>query len=208
MAIERVLPPEVRKAAAAQRRNLRVAKRAAMAEARQQARAAQREAREQARPLHRADFVVVGVRFSEERQDACAGLDVGEAVALEREPDNAHDENAILVMSSDDCELGHVPREHASEMAPLLDDGAEVQARVKKLIASSQGRAIPVIVATLYRAGGLPEEAPPAPRLQQSAPPPAARAATVNPPRRAGSPALALYVLVIAILIGLALLME
>jgi hypothetical protein len=156
VAIERILPPDVRKAAAAARRERLLARR----EARREARAAQIEARERARPIHRADFVVVGIRFSEERRDACEQVDVGEAVTLEREPDNPHDANAILVFSSDDSELGYVPREYASEMAPLLDDGAEVRAQVKKLLDRGP-QVTPVVTATLYRAGAMPVEPKP-----------------------------------------------
>ena len=53
--------------------------------------------------------------------EACERLIEGDAVNLEREPNNAHDSNAILVLGDDDCELGYVPREEALAIAPLMD---------------------------------------------------------------------------------------
>jgi hypothetical protein len=59
-AIERVLPPEIRKHAAEKRKQLRIARLEALKAARQLERAAALEARERARPLHRGDFIVAG----------------------------------------------------------------------------------------------------------------------------------------------------
>jgi hypothetical protein len=113
------------------------------------------QARELARPLHRGDFMVMGAVRSAERRQGCAGLEVGEAVVLEREPDNPHDPNAVLVLTQDETEfqteLGYVPRELAKQMAPLLDAGAEVEATVKKLLTSHEGYTLPVVISTLRR---------------------------------------------------------
>jgi hypothetical protein len=81
---------------------------------------------------------------------------VGDAVTLEREPDNSHDSNAILVFT-DDTELGYVPREEAKQMAPLLDAGATVAATVKKLWTTPDDEhVIPIIFSTLHHAGYVP----------------------------------------------------
>jgi hypothetical protein len=156
LAIERVLPPEVRASAALKRKQVRAARRqeiaAKRAIGRAQERAARLQAREVAKPLHRGDFMVMGAVRSAERRDGCASLDVSEAVVLDREPDNPHDGNAILVLMQSGTELGYVPRELAKQMAPLLDAGADVEATVKKLLTSAEGYSLPVVISTLRRA--------------------------------------------------------
>jgi hypothetical protein len=152
-AIERVLPPEIRKHAAEKRKQQRVARRDALKAARQAERAATLEARERVRPIHRGDFIVAGAGRSAERRTACEGLQVGERVVLEREPDNHHDANAILILDTAGDELGYVPREDAAVMAPLLDAGGWVEATVKKVIEARSGHTLPIIVSTMYRHG-------------------------------------------------------
>ena len=68
------------------------------------------------------EFVVVGTRHGQ-RAAACQRLSVGDVVDLVREPDNAHDPNAIRVEHEGQT-LGYVPREFARAWAPALDAGA------------------------------------------------------------------------------------
>ena len=152
LAIERVLPADVRFVATLKRRERRAARRKETTTKRAEERAARLEARQRAKPLHRADFVIAGARRSAERREGCETLDVGDTVILEREPDNIHDENAILVFSTDDAELGYVPRQDAKLMAPLLDSGAEAKGIVKKLLQTADGHVLPVVISTLVRA--------------------------------------------------------
>lgn len=155
LAIERVLPSDVRLAATLKRKEHRAARRTAATTHRAaewaKERGARMEARDRAKPLYRADFAIMGALRSAERRDGCESLDVGDAVALEREPDNIHDENAILVLLHDGTELGYVPRRDAKQMAPLLDSGAEAEATVKKLLETAEGHILPVVIATLRR---------------------------------------------------------
>lgn len=52
-------------------------------------------------------------------------------VALVRNPNNKHDNNAIEVrMVISDKMLGHLPKEVAAELAPLLDRGDKYQAEM------------------------------------------------------------------------------
>ena len=74
-------------------------------------------------------------------------------MVLEREPDNRHDRNAILILTESGDELGYVPREDAKVMAPLLDAGGWVDATVKKLLETADGHTLPVVVTMLYRQG-------------------------------------------------------
>jgi hypothetical protein len=166
LAIERVLPKDVRVAVTLKRKQAREASRAAQRETRRQEVIAQRTERravrdaERARAgvLYQADFPVRGaIRFSE-RREACERLVEGDAVTLEREPDNAHDSNAILVLGDKDCELGYVPREEAGQMAPLLDAGAEVEGTVHRLWETPEGKVVPIVLAKVRR-GGLESSA-------------------------------------------------
>lgn len=208
LAIERVLPPDVRFVAALKRKERRAARRKEATDKRVALRAARIEARERARPLHRADFMIAGTRRSTERREGCESLQVGDDLVLEREPDNIHDENAILVLSVDDTELGYVPRQDAKLMAPLLDSGAEAKATVKKLLtATDDGHIIPVVVASLHHATATgpseprPPRSHPADRQPLQRPVPETRAATCQ---GCGGVVLVLCWLLLALIVGFA----
>jgi len=47
----------------------------------------------------------------------------GEQISLEREPDNPHDEHAIVVENGHFQPVGHLPRRLCSWLAPLIDEG-------------------------------------------------------------------------------------
>lgn len=159
LAVERVLPKDVRLGIAAKRKLALEARRAAQREtqrktmiaARGERRAGRDAARLRAGVIHEADFPVRGAFRSEERRDACERLIVGDTVRLEREPDNTHDSNAILVLGDADCELGYVPREDARDMAPLLDAGAVVEATVRRLWETPEGQVVPMVLAKVRR---------------------------------------------------------
>jgi len=59
-------------------------------------------------------------------------LRVGDALRLEREPDNPHDPNAIAVTWRG-RKLGYVPRRDNAALAWGLDRGAPLQARISRL---------------------------------------------------------------------------
>ena len=153
LAIERVLPKEVRATAVLRRTQAREARRMLQRDARRQslvaARTDRRIARDVARAkaglLHEADFPVRGAFRSPERREACERLIEGDVVTLEREPDNVHDANAILVLGDGDCELGYVPREAAPTIARLLDAGADAEAVVRRLWETPEGQVVPIV---------------------------------------------------------------
>ncbi len=70
LAIERVLPADVRFVARLKRREHQAARRKEKTIKRAAERAARVEARECAKPLHRADFIIAGARRSAERREA------------------------------------------------------------------------------------------------------------------------------------------
>lgn len=60
------------------------------------------------------------------------GMRVGDALALEREPDNVHDARAISVLWRG-RKLGYVPRAHNAALAWAMDRGESLDARVSRL---------------------------------------------------------------------------
>lgn len=159
LAVERVLPKDVRIAATLKRKQAREARRLAERETRRQtliaarteARVVRETARTRAGVIYQADFPVRGAMRSAERREACERLLEGDTLTLEREPDNTHDANAVLVLGDGDCEIGYVPREDAQAMAPLLDAGAEAEATVHRLWETPEGRIVPIVLAKVRR---------------------------------------------------------
>jgi hypothetical protein len=170
LAIERVLPKQVRFAAVEKRKHAREARRVAERETRRaamlaaRAEAKGRRATERARNsvLYEARFVVRGAFRTSERREACEGLLEGDDLTLEREAENVHDANAVLVLSADDRELGYVPREEALALAPFIDAGATPEAIVSKLWETpDDGHVVPIVKVKIRRGeSGLPPALP------------------------------------------------
>ena len=159
LAIERVLPKDVRIAATLKQKQDRGERRLAERETRRQtliatrteARAVREAAQARAGVICPAHFPVRGAMRSAERREACERLVEGDTPTLEREPDNTHDPNAIVVLGDGDCEIGYVPREDAQAMAPLLDAGAEAEATVRRLWETPEGQIVPILLAKVRR---------------------------------------------------------
>ena len=189
LAIERVLPKDIRVEAAARRQEARKARRIAQRDNQRQAmiaaRAEKRTARDVARTregiLYQASFPIAGAFRSEQRRDACERLIVDDIVQFEREPDNVHDANAILILAGDDCELGYVRREEARAIAALLDAGAEADVRVHRLWETPDGNVVPIVAVKVRQGDTEPSIVKPRPRreptiiAQWSEPPAAAK---------------------------------
>jgi len=174
LAIERVLPKDVREVAATKRKEARQLRRVAQREVARQTMIAQRAEKRTVRDaaqaregiLYRADFAVRGAFRFAARREECERLIVGDAVTLEREP-NAHDPNAVLVFGERDCELGYVPREEARTMAPLLDARADAEAKIHRLWETPDGHVVPILVATLRQGSAPPRALQLEPRPQE-----------------------------------------
>lgn len=154
-AVLRVLPTELRAIATLRRRERRNEEREELKETQREEKARKQEERDKNRPLQRADFMAAGATYGDDRRAACEGCCDDDPVTLEREPENQHDTNAILVLDAGGNDLGYVPRDLAKDLAPLLDEGAKQDFRVKKLIETSRGFIIPVIAGALYRADAV-----------------------------------------------------
>lgn len=73
----------------------------------------------------------------EGRQDILATCKPGQALRLEREPHNRFDRNAVAVLASKSM-CGYLPAGLAKTIAPLMDSGKEVEARVLQV--TGEGR--------------------------------------------------------------------
>jgi single-stranded-DNA-specific exonuclease len=99
---------------------------------------------------------LVGVSF-DGRQDVIAGLDVGSALELERQPANDKDPNAIAVRYGN-LQVGYIRRQIAAHLAPLIDAGARYRARILSLTGGGERhRGVNIVVERDV-------EAPPRPR--------------------------------------------
>jgi hypothetical protein len=150
LAIEAVLPPDLRAPVRGRRRELEEAAKAEAREARAEADAAAREERARNRVLHAWNFMVAGVRYEGRaaliRDHATADADV----FLRRDPDNAFSSNATAIQLQNGMQIGFVPEVHATEMAPLLNEGHPYVAFITKVLTG--GRVpIPVVQVDLYR---------------------------------------------------------
>ena len=72
---------------------------------------------------------VSGVTYGE-RQSYIAILRAGEQLSMRREPQNQFDQNAIALYDSRNHHLGYVPKEMASNLAPMMDAGERLEAFV------------------------------------------------------------------------------
>lgn len=75
---------------------------------------------------------LVGVTFNN-RQSNIINLHVNDKLCLIREPDNIYDSNAILVCDQNFNELGHISKDLAATLAPILDNGQELSATVENI---------------------------------------------------------------------------
>ena len=148
-AIERILPPELREQSKAVRTAVEMLEkertRAAAAEQRQH----DQDEHARNRAQFSLNFMVMGVAYEHREILIERHLVPSQNVSLVRELGNPYDGNAILICIPQGV-IGYVPREHAAELAPLLDAGHRQIAYCTKIL---QGKRfpIPVVQMALYR---------------------------------------------------------
>jgi hypothetical protein len=72
----------------------------------------------------------------------------GTPLILKREPNNPHDANAIgvwvkakaLVFFADTVQIGYIGAEVAEELAPIIDRGGKVEARISEITGGTKGK--------------------------------------------------------------------
>jgi hypothetical protein len=65
------------------------------------------------------------------RQEEVGRCREGENLILKREPMNRYDANAVAVLRENGEEIGYLSRHDAEWVARIMDDGYEVEARIK-----------------------------------------------------------------------------
>jgi hypothetical protein len=151
LAVEKALPPELRKLAKARRTAVEMV-------GKERARRDQQEERRRGAPVERLDFMVRGVEFEGRLDIVDASLTVGQTVLLAREPGNQFDPNAIAVRLESGAKIGYVPRQDARLVAKMLDAGYKHTAHCKKIYQGSLGP-IPVVYAEIFEPDTTVEEA-------------------------------------------------
>jgi hypothetical protein len=141
LALEVILPPDVREP-------IRAKRRAREAAARQQ----EREERQFNTSLGTWNFMVAGVRY-EGRPDVIRRYaHPGAPAYLIRDRNNTYSRNAIEVRLHNGMQIGFVPEEDAIEIAPRLDDGLPHKAVITKILTGGRSP-IPVVEVDLFRQG-------------------------------------------------------
>jgi len=67
------------------------------------------------------------------------GLESGQPLLLEREPNNPKDANAILVRDLFGAAAGYIERRVAAQVAPVMDSGVMVMAKIKRGVVHAPG---------------------------------------------------------------------
>lgn len=169
LALEAVLPAELRREARAARRGREQEERAATQAARAEARHKVRDERERNRSIGTANFMVAGVRHEGRPAIIARHVRQDDAAILRREPANRFSANAVAVYTSDGHQVGYMPEDAAEYWAPIMDDGAQVRARFTRVLGSGR-TPIPVVNARFYGrdatletdVSGAPVASPPA----------------------------------------------
>lgn len=131
LALEKVLPPDLRSDVSARRKEGEAFNRARNA------------------PIDGWDFMVAGCRYEGRPAIIEESCRPGDQVFLRRDPRNPHSRNAIEVVLRTGEQIGYVPEIDARDMATLLDNGKPYVGRVKKVLGGGRSP-IPVVVADFF----------------------------------------------------------
>jgi hypothetical protein len=80
------------------------------------------------------DSPLAGFQYHQGKQ-LWGEMKVGDALTLTREPDNPYDAKAIRV-DWHGHNLGYVPRRENTDIARIMDNGTELQARISRMVES------------------------------------------------------------------------
>jgi len=75
------------------------------------------------------------------RQEEIGRCQEGENLILRREPMNRYDVNAVAVLRGNGEQIGYLSRDDAEWVARIMDDGNEVEARIKWVTGGTQDKA-------------------------------------------------------------------
>ena len=150
IALETVLPPDVRAVAKRARRSNEEKEKYRLRLQRELEKERQRDERERNSPLEHWDFMVAGAKYDGRPVLIERHAQTGARAYLVRDPGNKYSRNAVEVRTNSGHQIGFVPEEDASDVAPLLDAGHPYLAQIKKILTGGR-YPIPVIIADVYR---------------------------------------------------------
>lgn len=186
IAVETVLPLDLRELVRDRRKAREEGARRATRAAKEEGQAHARLERQRNSPCGSWNFMVAGVRYEGRPLLIARHVAVGDSVHLARDRANRFSPNAVEVRTLGGLPFGYVPEQDAIDLASYLDGDHGHVARVTKVLTGGRSP-IPVVQAYVYpvdstapeaaRQGDLP------PRLT---PPPSPAPPTIEMPRAAG----------------------
>ena len=150
IALEAVLPPDVRETAKRARRSVEEKEKDRLRLQRNLEKERERDERERNYPIEHWDFMVAGCKYEGRPTLIARYAEVAAPTYLVRDHGNSHSKNAVEVRTATGHQIGFVPEEDAVELAPLLDASHPYRARIKKILTGGR-YPIPVVVTDLYR---------------------------------------------------------
>jgi HIRAN domain len=148
-AIEKVLPPEARKEAQANRKTVEAEENAKAREEKEAQKQQKREEKERNRRIMSANFIVAGVHYEGRGTIIDEFVNEDDLVFLARDRNNRFSRNAIKIRLHNGFQIGFLPEVDAVDWAPYLDDGCPHLAYVTKILTGGR-TSIPVVQAYLY----------------------------------------------------------
>ena len=101
--------------------------------------------------------MVAGVRYEGRPQVITRYASPDDAVYLIRDRENRFSKNAVEVRLSNGMQIGFVPEDYATDVAPLLNSGLPHDAFITKILTGGRSP-IPVVQAYVYRADAAAAE--------------------------------------------------
>ncbi len=150
IALEDVLPPDVRAIAKKTRRSAEEKEKDRLRLRRELEKERQRDERERNSPIEHWDFMVAGAIYEGRPALIERYAQTTAPAFLVRDRANKFSRNAVEVRTASGHQIGFVPEEDASDLAPFLDGGHPYFAQIKKILTGGR-YPIPVVVADVYR---------------------------------------------------------
>lgn len=148
-AVEKVLPPDLRRSASERRRSAELIDRELARAQKATQREEETRLKKLNRPICRFNFLVAGVLYEGRAAMVERYAESGSSVFLIREPDNSKDPNAVIVRLREGYDIGYVPREEAAVIARFLDARFLQAASITQILRGRRAP-IPVVEVRLY----------------------------------------------------------
>lgn len=149
IALEDVLPADIRAIAKRARRSVEEKEKDRLRLQRELEKERDRDERARNSPIETWDFMVAGSKYEGRPALIERYAQAAAPAYLVRDRGNRYSRNAVEVRTTSGHQVGFVPEEDATDLAPLLDAGHPYYAQIKKILTGGR-YPIPVIVAEVY----------------------------------------------------------